>query len=131
MALTRWVRDEALNYDADLTLMSTQPSGMLTQLVEASGDEIRGLDSLILKARLSETLAVELRSDFVVLGAFACRIACIRNALPHRCNFTLAVKTCSFSLGWGMMKYGTHGRPKLELARPSENICARLRLCKG
>ena len=107
------MRDEALNYDADLTFMATQPSGMLTQLVEASGDEIRGLGSLILEARLSETLAVELRSDLVVLGAFACRMACIRNALPRRCNFTLAVKTCSFSLGWGMMKYGTHARPRL------------------
>ena len=77
MALTRWVRDEALNYDADLTLMATQPSGMLTELVKASGDEIRGLDSLILKARLSATLAVELRSDLLVLGAVDCRIACI------------------------------------------------------
>ena len=113
MALTRWVRDEALNYDADLTLMATQPSSMLTPLVEASGDEMRGLESLILKARLSETLAVELRRDLVVLDSVDCRIACIRNALPRRCNFTLAVKTCSFTLGWGMMKYGTHGRPRL------------------
>ena len=113
MALTRWVRDEALNYDADLSLMATQPTDMLTQLVEASGDEIRGLDSLILKARLSETLAVELRSNLVVLDAVDCRKACIQNVLPRRCNFTLAVKTCSFSLGWEMMKYGTHARPRL------------------
>ena len=77
MALARWVRDEALNYDADLTFMATQPSGMLTQLVKASGDEMRGLDSLILKARLSATLAVEMRSDLSVLGAVDCRIACI------------------------------------------------------
>ena len=69
----RW----GLNYDADLTLMATQQSGMLTELVKASGDEIRGLDSLILKARLSATLAVELRSDLLVLGAVDCRIACI------------------------------------------------------
>ena len=75
MALTRWVRDEALNYDADLTFMATQPSGMLTQLVKASGDQMRGLDSLILKARLSATLAVELRSDPLVLGVVDCRIA--------------------------------------------------------
>ena len=72
MALTRWVRVDALNYDADLTFMATQPSGMLTQLVEASGDEIRGLDSLILKACLFETLAVELRSDLLVLGVVDC-----------------------------------------------------------
>ena len=77
MVLTRWVRDEALNYNADLTFMAPQPSGMLAPFVEASGDEIRGLGSLILKARLSETLAVELRSDLVVLGAVDCRIACI------------------------------------------------------
>ena len=75
MALARWVRDEALNYDADLTLMATQPSGMLTQLVKASGDQMRGLDSFILKARLSATLAVELRSDPLVLGVVDCRIA--------------------------------------------------------
>ena len=75
MALTRWVRDEVLNYDSDLPLMATQPSGMLMPLVEASGDEIRGLDSLILKARLSATLAVELRSDPLVLGVVDCRIA--------------------------------------------------------
>ena len=113
MALTRWVRDEVLNYDSDLPLMATQPSGMLMPLVEASGDEIRGRESLILKARLSETLAVELRRDLVVLDAVDCRIACTRNALPRRCNFMLSVKTCSFSLVWGMMKYGTHGRPRL------------------
>ena len=55
--------------------MATQPSGMLTQLVKASVDQMRGLDSLILKARLSETLAVELRSDLVALDAVDCRIA--------------------------------------------------------
>ena len=55
--------------------MATQPSGMLTQLVKASGDQMRGLDSLILKARLSATLAVELRSDPLVLGVVDCRIA--------------------------------------------------------
>ena len=69
------MHNEALNYDADLTLMATQPSGMLTQLVKASGDQMRGLDSLILKARLSATLAVELRSDPLVLGVVDCRIA--------------------------------------------------------
>ena len=62
-------------YDAELTLMATQPSGMLAQLVKASGDQMRGLDSLILKARLSATLAVELRSDPLVLGVVDCRIA--------------------------------------------------------
>ena len=74
---SRWVRDGALNCDADLTLMATQQSGMLAELVKASGDEIRGLGSLKLKARLSATLAVELRSDLLVLGAVDCRIACI------------------------------------------------------
>ena len=71
------MRDEALNYEADLTLMATPPSGMLAQLVKASGDDIRGLDSLILKAPLSATLAVELRSDLLVLDAVDCRIACV------------------------------------------------------
>ena len=52
MALTRWVRDEVLNYDSDLPLMATQPSGMLMPLVEASGDEIRGeRDMMRLSAR--------------------------------------------------------------------------------
>ena len=55
--------------------MATQPSGMLAQLVKASGDQMRGLDSLILKARLSATLAVELRSDPLVLGVVDCRLA--------------------------------------------------------
>ena len=86
--------------------MATQPSGMLTQLVKASGDQMRGLDSLILKARLSATLAIELRSDLVVLDAVDCRIACVCSALPRRCNLTLAVKTCPLSPGWDMMKYG-------------------------
>ena len=69
------MRDEVLNCDSDLPLMARQPSGMLMPLVEASGDEIRGLESLILKARVSETLAVELR----------------RFAAPRSC-----ASTCSF-----------------------------------
>ena len=93
--------------------MATQPSGMLAQLVKASGDQMRGLDSLILKARLSATLAVELRSDTLVLGVVDCRVAPISNTLPRRCKFTLAVVTCSFSLGWEMMRCGTHARPSL------------------
>ena len=71
----RWGPQLRLNYDAELTLMATQLFGMLTQLVKASGDQMRGLDSLILKARLSATLAVELRSDPLVLGVVDCRIA--------------------------------------------------------
>ena len=67
--LARWVRDEALNYDADLTLMATQPLNMVTQLVEASGFDVQGLKKLISQARLPENVASELRNELLTLGA--------------------------------------------------------------